>query len=337
MLPSVQPGSSVTSVMIVNERAKGTIKRPKTLRAVIESLPGCRVFSTKSADALEGIIRFCLEQEIGVVALYGGDGTLSCALTTFFLAYREAKRPLPVFAPLMAGTMNTVVKGLGLKGSVVDIARRLKGAILERRLLSVTEHEPLVVEGGGETLRIGFVGGVGLPASFLGHYDALGAKGPVDGLRTALELIGSVIARGEFAKRLLAPLPIEVLADDGRLDLGPVCACLFGKVKSVGIKAKPLYFAPPPLGSIAYVATDFRPMRLLKKIIPVFMGNRLGESGFCEGRARQIELSSKSVKELEVMVDGDVLSAKMPLCVHTGPLVRLFNPLFPQKEHLYRD
>jgi len=84
MVTFVQPGTSVAAVMIVNERAKGTIERPKTLRAVIEALPGCRVFSTRSAAALEGITQFCLEQDVGVVVLYGGDGTLSCALTRFF-------------------------------------------------------------------------------------------------------------------------------------------------------------------------------------------------------------------------------------------------------------
>lgn len=334
MVTFVQPGTSVAAVMIVNERAKGTIKRPKTLRAVIEALPGCRVFSTWSAAALEGITQFCLEQDVGVVVLYGGDGTLSCALTRFFLAYREAKRPLPVFAPLMAGTMNTVVKGLGLKGSVVTLAKKLKEALAERGSLPVTEHEPLVVEGAEETLRVGFLGGVGLPASFLGHYYALGAKGPVDGLRTALQLIGSVMIRGEFAKRLLAPLPLEILVNEDRLELGPVCACLFGKVKSVGIKAKPLYFAPPPSGSVAYVATDFRAMRLLTKIIPVFMGKRLGATGFCEGSAVRIELLSESLKELEVMVDGDVILAKTPLCVRPGPSVRLFDPFSSKKEPL---
>jgi hypothetical protein len=334
MLPIIQSGTSVAAVMIVNERAKGTIERPKILRAVIEALPGCRVFSTRSADALEGITQFCLEQDVGVVVLYGGDGTLSCALTRFFLAYREAKRPLPVFAPLMAGTMNTVVKGLGLKGGVVALAKKLKEALAERRPLPVTEHEPLVVDEAEKTLRLGFLGGVGLPASFLGHYYALGAKGPVDGLRTALQLIGSVMIRGKFAKRLLAPLPLEILVNEDRLELGPVCACLFGKVKSVGIKAKPLYFAPPPSGSIAYVATDFRPMRLLTKVIPVFMGKRLGAPGFCEGSAVRIELLSESLKGLEVMVDGDVIPAKMPLCVRPGPSVRLFDPFSSKKESL---
>jgi diacylglycerol kinase family enzyme len=334
MITFAQPGTSVAAVMIVNERAKGTIKRPKTLRAAIEALPGCRVFSTRSASALEGITQFCLEQDVGVVVLYGGDGTLSCALTRFFLDYREAKRPLPVFAPLMAGTMNTVVKGLGLKGGVVTLAKKLKEALAERGSLPVTEHEPLVVEGAEETLRLGFLGGVGLPASFLGHYYALGAKGPVDGLRTALQLIGSVIIRGEFAERLLAPLPVEILVNEARLELGPVCACLFGKVKSVGIKAKPLYFAPPPSGSVAYVATDFRPMRLLQKVIPVFMGNRLGSPGFCEGSAVRIELLSESLEGLELMVDGDVIPAKMPLCVRSGPSVRLFDPFSSKKEPL---
>jgi len=103
------------------------------------------------------------------------------------------------------------------------------------------------------------------PLPSLATINALGAKGPVDGIRTALQLIGSVIIRGDFAKRLLAPLPLEILVNEDRLELGPVCACLFGKVKSVGIKAKPLYFAPPPSGSVAYVATDFRPIRLLPK------------------------------------------------------------------------
>jgi len=53
----------------------------------------------------------------------------------------------------MAGTMNTVVKGLGLKGSVVTLAKKLKEALAERGSLPVTEHEPLVVEGAEESAK----------------------------------------------------------------------------------------------------------------------------------------------------------------------------------------
>jgi diacylglycerol kinase family enzyme len=328
LIPLAVPGTQANAVLIVNECARGTIKRPEILRSVIEILSGCKVFSTRSVEALSEVTQFCLERDSKVVALYGGDGTLSCALTKFFQAYEETKRELPVFAPLLAGTMNTVVKELGLRGDVLTLAKALKQALEAKGTLHFLPFEPLALkEEEGDLVRLGFLAGIGLPSSFLGHYYTLGAKGPIDGLKVVLQLIGSILIRGDFAKNLLAPLPVKVMVDQGTLGLGPVSAALFGKVKGVGLKAKPLYFAPTPKGLLAYVATDRTPSELLAKLGPIFRGLRLEGQGIAEGMAASIKIASDRLCDLEVMVDGDTLKAKLPLFVSPGPSVRLFNPI----------
>lgn len=327
MIPFAASGTPANAVLIVNERARGTIKRPHILRSVIEILSGCKVFSTRSVEALSQVTGFCLEKDSKVVALYGGDGTLSCTLTRFTQAYQKAQRELPVFAPLLAGTMNTVVKELGLQGSVISLSKGLKRALESKVSFPTGSFEPLALEEvGGTLVRLGFLMGVGLPSSFLSHYYSLGAKGSLDGLRAALQLIGSILTRGQFAKNLLAPLPVQAIADQRRLDLGPISAALFGKIKSVGLKAKPLFFAPPPKGFLAYVATDRRPSELLAKLGPIFMGKRLEGRGIVEGLARCIEITSESLDEIEAMVDGDVVRSRGPLVIRPGSPVRLFNP-----------
>lgn len=311
----------------MNECARGTIKRPDILRSVIEILSGCKVFSTRSVEALSEVTKFCLERDPMVVALYGGDGTLSCALTKFFQVYKETNRDLPIFAPLLAGTMNTIVRELGLKGDVLTLAKALKQAIKTKVALPFKGFEPIALkEEGGALVRLGFLSGIGLPSSFLAHYYALGAKGPIDGLRVALQLIGSIMIRGRFAKNLLAPLPVKLMVDQNMLTLGPVSAALFGKVQGVGLKAKPLFFAPTPKGLLAYVATDRRPRELLAKLGPIFRGLRLGGQGVLEGITASVRIVGDRLHEIEVMVDGDILKAKLPLLVSPGPSIRLFNP-----------
>src|SRR6187401_1218608 len=69
-------------------------------------------------EELGAVARAFKARDIDVVCVSGGDGTLHTVLTAMATAYDGA--PLPRVAILRAGTMNTVARGLGIRGTAID-------------------------------------------------------------------------------------------------------------------------------------------------------------------------------------------------------------------------
>ena len=101
--------------------------------------------TTKSMDHLaEVAVRF-RDQAITILAINGGDGTISRTLTAFINAYGE--RPLPKVALLRGGTMNVLAGHLGIRGQPENLLYGLLQMQSREDELPVMPLRALVVEG----------------------------------------------------------------------------------------------------------------------------------------------------------------------------------------------
>ncbi len=317
-----------TLVLIVNENARTSIKNPNIKRKVVNIFSGYPIFQTLSHDTVKDIAKFCAEKDTKAVALFGGDGTLSCAMTTFANVCGALDKPLPVFCPLKAGTMNTVAKELGIPLNVVKLSLSLKRNFESKITFPTISKQTISIKDSeNHTSRLCFVGGLGIAVNFLEEYYEFGAHGISDALRVTGKLVWSTLFHGSFSKELFRPLELDVAVDGRRLPLKSIRALLWGKIKSVGIEAKPLYFAPPQEGKMAFIAIDREPFHLLPKVLPIFTGKPLCGVDIEEGVAKYMKIDSSSSKNITIMADADIITLDLPIRVEQGPHVSLYCPI----------
>src|SRR5262249_29486203 len=141
---------------------------------------------------------------VDVIGISGGDGTIGRTLTAVLGVYGDA--PLPRIAFLRGGTVNTILRGLGLTLGGCEMLRCIladKVRIHRRHILQI-----------GDTN--GFIFGSGAVASFCKAYYETGA--PSVGMSALLlaRAVGSTLVHGSFSRRLTARFKAHVTVDGER-------------------------------------------------------------------------------------------------------------------------
>lgn len=115
---------------------------------------------TKTIDELASVAVDFKKQDISILAINGGDGTISQTLTVFHKIYDN--KPLPKIALLRGGTMNVLASNLKIKGSPEHILYQLIEKHSTGRWIPAMSINSLVIEG-----QLGFLFANGTPANFL--------------------------------------------------------------------------------------------------------------------------------------------------------------------------
>lgn len=118
---------------------------------------------TNSLDDLARAAVQFRDHRIEVLAINGGDGTISRTLTAFIRAYQG--QPLPKVLILRGGTINVLSDNLGIKGSPEAILVRYIESMSEVRTSTTQRYYTLAV---GD--HYGFLFGNGMVASYLEEF-----------------------------------------------------------------------------------------------------------------------------------------------------------------------
>ena len=150
--------------IIANPHSKLNKRNPRRqhLLSYIAGEKG-RLEVTNNLEELRKVAQDFRRRAIKIVAINGGDGTISRTITAFIDAYQE--EPLPKIALLGGGTMNMLADNLGIKGSPEENLFRL----IEQHSLSEEDNvTPL------NTIKIGcdygFLFADGTSARFLDEF-----------------------------------------------------------------------------------------------------------------------------------------------------------------------
>ena len=196
--------------VVLNANAGGFRGNPGHIES-IRSVLGSRgvLAATRSPDELaEAATRFRSEG-VTVLAIAGGDGSTSIALTTF--ARTLGIDAVPPVALLRGGTMNTVANGLGLpRGRPARLLAALLRRVEAGEDLPTRTHATLQA---GE--RFGFLFGTGVVSGFLREYYAGGHPTPVHAASVLARGVASAATNGPMIRRLAAPCRAEVSFGDG--------------------------------------------------------------------------------------------------------------------------
>lgn len=157
---------------------------------------------TRSLDHLEEVARRFLRSQIDILAINGGDGTISHTLSAFLRVWGD--RPLPRIALLKGGTMNVLASHLGIKGNRPEhILFQLVEMVSAGVPLPVRPIQSLNIEG-----HTGFLYADGTSANILEEYYK-NKTGTAGGIWLGIRLwLASLFGR-PLARRLIRSRPIR--------------------------------------------------------------------------------------------------------------------------------
>jgi len=257
--------------VVVNANALGVRRRPGLVDCARE-LVGQRgeVVETHSPDELDDVARGFAERGVELVGICGGDGTNLAVLTALVGAYRRGGLPrLPLVALLRGGTVNTVAQNLGISGAPDELLARLVRD-LDERTLRTRPQDLLEVNG-----RFGFLFAAAMGARFLEAYYDTPRPGPMWAGLLAARTVGSSLVTGPFARKLFAPLAVELEVDGAPVPIGPLRLFICSTVPDVGIGMRVAWQAGTVPGRFHLVASRLSTVAMALQLPSVLTGRRL--------------------------------------------------------------
>ena len=241
---------------------------------------------TNSPDELETVAERFKRDDISILAINGGDGTISQTISKFIKVYGDT--PLPKIALLRGGTMNVIALNLGIKGQ----PEKLLSVLLEK-VSSPDRMKTIDVDTMKIDTNFGFLYADGTSALVLEEFyknksNWLGAA--LLGIRLAL----SAIFRTAFSQRLIrsrplifTPLPQPQIKHES---LGVFASTIERLPLNL-----PMFAKGTPKRQIQAISVTCPPKQLVWRLPSVFLSSKPGIVGrvktvfFCD----KLELNSK--------------------------------------------
>jgi len=253
-------------VALIHNRGAGGSLTPKKLHSVIEAAGHELVRALEKVSDLD----LAAEDEVDVVAVAGGDGTVRSAVRAL------AGKRVPI-AILPLGTANNIAVGLGIEGSPRRLARRWPEA---RRV-------PVDLGGvRGPWGQSRFIEGVGfglVPESIL-------AAKEVGKRRLARSAGGAIRSARRLYRRILSrlePVPLSLTADGEKLD-GEYLLIQVLNIPSVGPNLRLAPDSSPSDGFLDLVTAGEKD----RDAVRVLLDKR--------SRPEDVELPRRRVREVEI-------------------------------------
>lgn len=192
--------------IISNPYSKKNKKKPKR-HEYLSYIAGDTGYSvlTRSIEQLSEVATDFKNRQIDILAINGGDGTVSQTISAFVSAYGES--PLPKFIPLKGGTINFLSQNLGIRGTPEQILFRLIESFSDIGQLQTTWVNTIRVDE-----KIGFLYADGTCAHFLEEFYK-NKTGPVGSALLLSKILLSRLFHPSFYYRIIKSRETIVLAN----------------------------------------------------------------------------------------------------------------------------
>ena len=310
--------------VISNPRSGINKRNPRLVRRLAYVLgSGGELTQPEGLEGLEDEIRRFMEQDIDIVCVSGGDGTLAAVMTAMVRVYGEGTKGrdlrhvrLPLIALLKGGTMNTVARNLKLKVKAEDLLGRVVSAYHSGEAFETKEKNLLVVN----DRHAGFMFGTGGVARFLDAYYEGGDASPWKAVKVICRAIWSTVRQTEFAQKIFAMDSVTVSADGKRWQAPSYSAIVAATVSDLGFGLRPTIGADNHPDHLHVLGVSAGPLALAKSLPKMRLAMSLTGRDIHDQVARRFSITSDTPQKF--MIDGDIMQGEEVLTVETGPRVR---------------
>ena len=301
--------------IIANPHSKLNKRSPQMLSLMAEELGHDGMFTvTRDLDHLDETLKRYRDEDISILGINGGDGSISQILTRMIAIYGD--KPLPLLAALRGGTMNLIASQLGITEGPVENIRRLVVHYRSRNTLPTQRLSTLKIND-----IYGFLYADQSATAMLEEFYRK-KSGNLGAAWLATKLVSSFLVKGELIDRLVKPHPLLArFKPAGYLDR-PVLGCFAGTITKfpLGFPFLPLARRYP--GHFQVTAITSSTENLLWNMAPILLlqreGRSIGKESFC---VRHAVLSYQQAAHFTV--DGEIYSAQDGrIQIEAGPSLR---------------
>jgi diacylglycerol kinase family enzyme len=305
--------------IIANPNARRNREWPLAAQQLRKAAPGAAILETRSPEELLGVARVIQRDRPRVLAIAGGDGTVTHTVTALANALGG---DLPPLALLGGGAYDSLAP-LGGSGAAEDRLRRVAEALASGSELRVEQRDTLRIiapDGGGD--RCGFRFGVGLPVRFVEAIYATGVNGPWTSTRVLARAFWSSLTRGAFAKSLYAPMDLRVRLDAEEWPAVEIYGLVCATVAEAGLGLRPFRRATEQPGAFQVLGLTAGPRQFALELPRLLVGLPARRDRLLEGVGEKLELSGRA--PLAWFLDGEIYTSKTgKLVIGLGPRVSL--------------
>jgi hypothetical protein len=263
------------------------------IRRLIDDHPQVVHCDVQTPQDVLAALRDFAHQEVDLLAVNGGDGTVQAVLTTLF--HYQPFETQPLLAVLQSGTTSMTARDVGFCGSPVRSLERLfrwdatgtgKPRVIDRPVLQV--------QAPGHQTRYGMFFGASAIYQGIQYFhqklNTKGLRGEVGPGLTILRFLWSAVHRGSD---FIPPVAVSVAMDDNPPQQFDSLVVLISTLERLFLGLYPYWGSEA--GPLHYTAVRVRP-RYLLRALPSILRGRSGahgtpENGFYSHNAYEIKLN----------------------------------------------
>jgi diacylglycerol kinase (ATP) len=280
-----------------------------------------RVSVTASPDELASAIERYRSERVDYLGIHGGDGSIHHTLTALIRGY--AGQPLPRIMLLRGGTMNTLARGLGIKGSRgagPALLGDLVGCLASGAAPRLTRRYLVRV---GE--RYGLIFGNGVMYAFANEYYARGTPQPWSAAQLLSRVVTSAVVGGPLASRLVRAFTGRIELDGRPLPRTSFLTLAVASVPEAGYGFALLPHATGELDGLAITAVHTSPRALVAEMPKMLVGRPLSPDRCTLAVARAVTLVADT--PVGYTLDGDCYVDDARTEIAAGPRVEIVVPV----------
>ena len=279
--------------VVINPLSGGNLNGLGNIRRIIDDHPQVVHCDVRTPQDVLAALRDFAHQEVDLLVVNGGDGTVQAVLTTLF--HHQPFEAQPLLAVLQSGTTSMTARDVGFSGSRVRSLKKLfSWAATGTGNPRVIDRPVLQVQAPGHPTRYGMF--LGASAIYQGiqyfhrKLNTKGLRGEVGPALTIFRFLWSAVRQGSD---FIPPVPVSVAMDDNPPQQFDSLVVLVSTLERLFLGLYPYWGSE--CGPLYYTAVRARPRHLLRAL-PSILRGRSGvhgtpENGFYSHNAHEIKLN----------------------------------------------
>jgi diacylglycerol kinase (ATP) len=288
-----KPGRAPRIGVVINPLSGGNLKGLGDIRRIIDDYPQVVHCDVQTPyDVLTALKKFA-RQEVGLLAVNGGDGTVQAVLTTLF--HHQPFETQPLLAVLQSGTTSMTARDVGFSGSRVQSLKKLFGwAATGMGNPRAIDRPVLQVQTPGHQTRYGmFFGASAIYQGIQYFHRKLNTKGLRGEIGPGLAILRFLWSAVRRSSDFIQAVPVSIAVDDNSPQHFDSFVVLVSTLERLFLGLYPYWGSES--GPLHYTAVRAHPRHLLRVLPSVLRGRRgsygTPENGFYSHNAHEIKLN----------------------------------------------
>ena len=294
--------------LISNPNSGHNRKNPKHIEKLSQIL-GHKV-ELPCLEELDATIAQYKQENLDILAIAGGDGTIHQVLSSVYRVYKD--QPWPHIALLSSGTMNNVARNVGVRKKPLAQLQSIMEKLHNNLPLTTSIRRPLLFNED----KAGFIFGQGGIPHVLEEYEKGGNTSKIKAITVLTRTIFSALCNGSFAQRLFAPMEMDILADGKKQHHSQYTVSILSCIPDIGFGFRPCYATIETPDIAQFVGCTRHPIFTAFYLPRFLLALPIKNSFVQDSVAQSFTLIPK--KEMMYTIDGDLYTCTKELNIRMG-------------------